>query len=100
MSQKKSATGVAFSSSYISLCLCISLYLHIHRYFYIHLHLCNYLSTFILLSTFNYVVTCVGLREQRARGRNVSDINAANGSIGRLQLAWKVKATDTAVGGI
>ena len=51
------------------------------------------------MSTFNYVVTCVGLREQRARGRNVSDPNAANGqSLARLHVLGD--AQGTAVGGI
>ena len=54
------------------------------------------LSLYLIIS----ISTCVGLREQRARGRNVSHPNAASGSIGRLQLAFKVKATYTAVGGI
>ena len=48
-------------------------------------------SISISLSTFNYVVTCVGLREQRARGRNASHPNAASGSIGRLHLAFKTR---------
>ena len=54
------------------------------------------LSLYLVIS----VSTYAGVREQRARGRNVSHPNAASGSIGRLQLAFKVKATYTAVGGI
>ena len=46
------------------------------------------------------ISTYAGLREQRARGRNVSHLNAASGSICRFQLAFKVKATYIAVGGI
>ena len=49
-------------------------------------------SISISLSTFNYVVTCVGLRKHRARGRICSDPNATNGRIGRLHLAFKTKA--------
>ena len=51
------------------------------------------------MSTFNYVVTCVGLREQRARGRNVPHSDAANDqSLARLQIIGD--AQGTAVGGI
>ena len=54
------------------------------------------LSLYLIISVSTYAV----VREQRARGRNVSHLKAASGNIGRFQLAFKVKATYTAVGGI